>query len=79
MTLLDRVMGINSKAAIGTRAPTAAITVNFLSPARLGEIIIASCRVRRVGRGTVFADGEVRVGEKLVATACATFVRPFAS
>jgi uncharacterized protein (TIGR00369 family) len=56
MTLLDRVMGQNASQASGASPQTASMTVNFLAAVRIGECIVASCFLRRVGRTAIFAD-----------------------
>jgi len=76
MALLDRAMGSNCRAAVGgRRMATASLTVNFADPIAVGDFIEVSCRLRRVGRNAVFADGEARVGDRLVATATGLWLR----
>ena len=76
-TLLDSVMGMSA----GRLAPadhyvvTAQLNVHFIRPAREGETLIASSRVRHSGRRTAVAEGEIKTDSgALVATGSATFV-----
>ena len=76
MALLDRVMGFNCReAAGGIRMATASLTVNFTRPISIGDFIALACKLRRVGRNAVFADGEAWVGEQIVATATGVWMR----
>jgi acyl-coenzyme A thioesterase PaaI-like protein len=49
---------------------TASMTVNFLRQVQIGDFLTVSCRLRKKGRKAMFADADVWVGDKLVATAC---------
>jgi uncharacterized protein (TIGR00369 family) len=69
MALLDRVMGVNCRHAIGEPVVTATMTVNFLHPVQTGSIILTSCRLSKVGRRAIFADATAQVAGRLVATA----------
>lgn len=45
---------------------TVTLTTNFLSPARLGDWIVAECAIDRIGKRTAYASGRiVRAGEVL--------------
>jgi uncharacterized protein (TIGR00369 family) len=76
MTLFDRAMGINARAAIpGARFVMASINVNFLRQVRIGEFLVMQGRVRKTGQRMVFADAEAHVGDVLVATASGVLMR----
>lgn len=69
MTLIDRAVGINCRLqAEGHRMVTASLTTNFLGAINVGDFVSVRCLFRKVGRRAMFADAEVWVGDKLVAT-----------
>lgn len=69
MTLIDRAVGINCRyQAEGQRMVTASLTTNFLGAINVGDFVSVNCLFRKVGRRAMFADAEVWVGDKLVAT-----------
>jgi acyl-coenzyme A thioesterase PaaI-like protein len=76
MTLLDRTVGVNCRAAsMGEPMATASLTVNFLQRVRVGERIEFRCHLRRKGRKTWFADAEAWVDDRLVATATGLWLK----
>lgn len=76
MTLIDRAVGINCRyQAEGQRMVTATLTTNFIGAVNVGDFIAVSCLFRRVGKRTMFADAEARVGDKLVATGTGMWVK----
>ena len=82
MTLMDRAMGINCREAAGGRAVTMTITVNFVDPVRTGDFVRTTCKLAKVGRSVIFAEGEAYVGDHIVATAsciCRKIVKPAGS
>ena len=70
MTFADRSMGMTCWYANG-RQPQATIQldVHFIDAVRIGEFVEAHCRVVRRTRALVFMSGELKVGDRLVATA----------
>jgi uncharacterized protein (TIGR00369 family) len=76
MTLIDRTIGINCRAvAEGEPMATATLTINFLRPIRVGDFVSISCRLRKKGRKSIFADADAWVGDRLVATAAGVYMK----
>ena len=76
MTLFDRAMGVNCRAASPDDAvATGTLTVNFLRRVRIGEFVKFRCHLKKIGRRAIFADSEAFVGDRLVATATGLFMK----
>jgi uncharacterized protein (TIGR00369 family) len=76
-TLLDTALGwaAGSKAPDGLDVVTAQLNINFIRPARPGEVLIAWGEVQHAGRRTAVARGEIQTADgALVATGSATFM-----
>ena len=56
---------------------TAALTCNFLAPARPPHDVVAEARVLKAGRRIVYGEVYVRSGEKIVAHATLDFVNSY--
>ncbi|MGC1379643.1 MAG: PaaI family thioesterase [Candidatus Baltobacteraceae bacterium] len=56
---------------------TAALTCNFLAPARPPHDVIAEARVLKAGRRVVYGEVYVRSGDKIVAHATLDFVNTY--
>ena len=52
----------------GSHAVTVSSTASVIAAARDGEVVRCTARVDRLGRTHAFLSGELRVGDKLVAT-----------
>lgn len=74
--MLDTVMGIEAYFAAGgeERVATADISVRFFEAVPGGELV-ATARVRKVGRRLVVVDGEVHRGDVVVAVGQGSFAR----
>lgn len=61
-TLLDTAMGASVVTTLGHREVTAttSLYVDFIRPARLGQVLNAEGEVTRRGRHIAFADGRIR-------------------
>lgn len=59
LTMLDSVMGGSVIAALpeGQAAVTSSITTHFLRPAHVGDVLVASATIRRLGRTLAYVDG----------------------
>lgn len=57
--MLDAVMGGNVILLLPPEkmAVTSSMTVNYLKAARIGDTLVASARVRRIGRTLAYVDG----------------------
>jgi uncharacterized protein (TIGR00369 family) len=76
MALVDRAIGINCREAGGGEPmATASLTVNFARAVKVGDFVEVACRLRRVGRNAIFADGEAHVGDRLVVTATGLWMK----
>ena len=75
MTLLDRTMGVNCRAAVDWPMLTATMSVNFVRPAQIGDFLRFRCKVLKVARNAVFAEARGEVEGKEIAMATGTFVR----
>jgi acyl-coenzyme A thioesterase PaaI-like protein len=70
MTFADRSMGMTCWYA-NERQPQATVQldVHFIDAVQIGEFVEAHCRVVRRTRALVFMSAELKVGDRLVATA----------
>lgn len=69
MTLADRAMGATARKNDPSVAQaTVQLNMNFLDAARIGELLIADCRIDRSTRSLVFVGGVLRQGERIVGT-----------
>ena len=76
---LDNALGATASLTVdatGT-APflTVSMNLNFHAPAHAGDELEATGRVTGGGRSLLFVDGELRAGERLIATATGVFKR----
>lgn len=71
MSLMDSGMGTAAHRALGpqARAATISFDVKFISASTTGEELIGSAKVLKKTRSLVFMQGEIRSGERLIATA----------
>jgi uncharacterized protein (TIGR00369 family) len=71
-TLMDRALGRTSRdTGNEQRFVTASLSVNYLRPVLIGQLIEIRCRLNKAGRGAVFASADAMVGDILVATGSA--------
>lgn len=76
MTLIDRAIGLNCRMqAPGKKMVTASLTTHFVSAVFIGDFLTVTCILRKTGRRNIFADAEVRVNERLVATGTGLWVQ----
>ena len=70
MTFADRSMGMTCWYANG-RVPQATVQLDmqFVDAVQIGEFVEAHCKVVRRTRSLIFMDAELKVGERVVATA----------
>ena len=70
MTFADRSMGMTCWYANG-RVPQAIVQLDmqFVDAVQIGEFVEAHCKVVRRTRSLIFMDAELKVGERVVATA----------
>ena len=76
-TLMDTTLGFaaSSRAPDGFDVVTAQLNVNFIRPARAGEVLIARGEIKHAGRKTAVAWAEAHTqGGELVVTGSATLV-----
>ncbi len=55
------------------RVTTMSLTTNFLDAARLGDWLVAECVIDRMGKSSAYVHGEIRVGERVIATMSGVF------
>jgi len=76
-TMLDSAMGgtVIKRLPEGRTAVTSTLTVSFLEPARLGDVLVAEATVNRIGRTLAYVDGHLfrRGDPTLIATATGVF------
>ncbi|MGY2046840.1 PaaI family thioesterase [Methylobacterium sp. JK268] len=73
-TLLDMALGRTaSEAQGGRRQATIGLDVQFLAPVRVGDFLVAECRVVRATRAILFMHGTLRVGDEVCAVAQGTW------
>lgn len=71
-TLLDHTLSTIAWEASGRKpCVTVSLDVHFLVPARPGEFVEARGRITRQTKSIAFAQGQVTVGERMVASASA--------
>jgi acyl-coenzyme A thioesterase PaaI-like protein len=74
MTLADRSCGMTARAVSGADAlATVQMDTYFVDAARIGELMISRPKALRTTRSLIFMSTEVRVGERVVATAHGVF------
>ncbi len=71
-TLADTVMGV-ALYAMDTAGTTIEMNINFMEPLKKGDRVLAKGRVLRKGKTTAVATGDLWVGDRMVATARATY------
>lgn len=83
VTLLDLVQGLAVQGALSASGQalsghptTIQLGCSFIAGARLGEVLEGSARVDRATRTVSFVSGQLRVGDRLVATGTAVFRNP---
>ncbi|MET0314069.1 MAG: PaaI family thioesterase [Hansschlegelia sp.] len=70
MTLADRALGVGAwDSAKGKPCVTIQFDMQFVSAAKMGEFVEIQPEVLRVSSSLVFMRGDVKVGERIVATA----------
>jgi uncharacterized protein (TIGR00369 family) len=52
---------------------TTSLTTNFVSPARLGDLLVASAGIDRLGRSVAHVHGAIHSGERLLMTMSGVF------
>jgi acyl-coenzyme A thioesterase PaaI-like protein len=74
MTLADRSCGMTARAVSGADAlATVQMDTFFIDAARIGELMISRPKAVRSTRSLIFMSTEVRVGDRVVATAHGVF------
>ncbi len=71
--LLDSTMGTLANAWVMVPSPTLNLSVNFVSPVREGDEVTVRAWLVHVGRATVSAMSEMRVGDRICATGIGSF------
>ncbi len=71
MSLMDSGMGTAAHRALGAnaRAATISFDVKFISASKTGDLLLGTAKVLKKTRSLVFMQGEIRCGERLIATA----------
>ena len=71
MSLMDSGMGTAAHRVLGpqTRAATISFDVKFISASTTGDLLLGAAKVLKKTRSLVFMQGEIRCGERLIATA----------
>lgn len=71
MSLLDSGMGTAAFRCLGgqSRIATISFDVKFISASSTGDVLLGAAKVLRKTRSLVFMHGEIRCGDKLIATA----------
>jgi acyl-coenzyme A thioesterase PaaI-like protein len=70
MTFADRTMGMTCWYANGQRPQaTVQLDMHFIDAVQVGEFVESKCKVVRRTRALVFMEGELFVGDRVVATA----------
>ena len=70
MTFADRTMGMTCWYANGQRPQaTVQLDMHFIDAVQVGEFVESKCKVVRRTRALVFMEGELVVGDRVVATA----------
>ncbi|MGW4334107.1 PaaI family thioesterase [Rhodococcus koreensis] len=74
MAFADRALGSTALDETGARnMATVQLSVNFLGPVRVGDLLTSSPRIVRRTASIVFADSDLRVNDSVVATATGVF------
>lgn len=75
---MDAVLGVSSLSASchdGKLVSTVEFKINYLAPARLGDVLVGEGRVIQKGNRLIIAEGDIKVqnSEKLIAKGIGTF------
>jgi len=69
LSLADTALFVISMSSLkGDGAVTMQLDAKFLSPGRVGDVIIATGKVTRAGASVIFAEGELKSGERILLT-----------
>ena len=76
--LMDAILGVASLSASchdGKLVSTVEFKINYLAPARLGDILVGEGRVIQKGNRLIIADGDIKLhnSDKLIAKGIGTF------
>jgi acyl-CoA thioesterase len=74
MSLADAAMA-NAVRSLGVKATTVDCATSMVSPAAIGEVLLARGQVSKAGKTLLFTDAQVLHGDKLIATAKGIFYR----
>lgn len=74
ISVVDATMG-NAIRSLGMKGATVDISTSLMSTARLGDTIVARGKVLKAGKNLIFTEGQVYVGDILVADCKATFYK----
>ncbi|MDD2509754.1 MAG: PaaI family thioesterase [Syntrophomonas sp.] len=74
MSLADAAMG-NAIRSLGIKAVTVDCSTGFISSAQQGETVIARGEVLRAGKNMLFAQAEVRAGNRLLSNSKASYFK----
>ncbi|MDH4585581.1 PaaI family thioesterase [Pseudomonas sp. BN415] len=70
MTFLDHTLGGTAFHAVGNKpCITVGLHTNFVAGAKAGDWVVGTATVNRITGNLVFLSGELRVNDKLIATA----------
>ena len=74
MTLADRSCGMTARAVSGAEAlATVQMDTYFVDAARIGDLMISRPKALRTTRSLIFMSTDIRVGDRVVATAHGVF------
>ena len=74
MSLADAAMG-NAIRSLGIKAVTVDCSTGFIASAQQGETVIARGEVLRAGKNMLFAQAEVRAGNRLLSNSKASYFK----
>lgn len=74
VSLADAIMG-NAVRTLGNQVVTVDCSTKFITPVKLGDVIIGAGRVIKAGRKLIFTEAEMYVEKRLAATAHGTFYK----
>jgi uncharacterized protein (TIGR00369 family) len=72
-TLLDSALGMAADVEKNRIRATISLDIQYLAPVRIGDFVVAECRVVRSTRSIVFMHGTLSVGDQVCAMAQGTW------
>lgn len=74
--MMDGVLGVTALGAVADRGclvSTVEFKINYINPAKLGDVLMGTAEVDFQGKSLLVANAQIKTGEKLIAKGMGTF------